>query len=91
MRFRRRAADVEAIRFDASAQGLEALKAFCGDSLGWVLRMPSGGAEAELCDRVGDDMVVRHVAVEGDWIVRDDDGSIHPCSPKVFERLYESV
>lgn len=91
VRFKRRSADVEAVCFDASAEGIEVLKGFCGDSLGLVLRPTSGPAEAELCTLEGDRMVVRHIALEGDWIVRDEDGFFHPCRPEVFKRLYEQT
>lgn len=33
--------------------------------------------------------LARVVAPEEDWIVRDPDGKIYPCSPEVFEALFE--
>lgn len=93
MRFRKRPIEVEAIRFSATSEGLDRLRSFCGGSLGRVIRVsPGGPAEAEICDpKDGRSLIVKHVATEGEWIVKDGDGSLHPCRPEIFESLYDPI
>lgn len=93
MRFRKRPVEVEAVRFEATREGIERLKAFCGESLGRVLRpAPSEPAEAEICTlEDGGVMRVRHVASEGDWVIKGILGEFYPCKPAVFESTYDPV
>lgn len=30
-------------------------------------------------------------ATRGDWIIKDSDGEIYPCKPKIFEQTYEEM
>lgn len=92
MRFRKRPVEVEAIRFSSTADGIERLKAFCGDSLGRVLQWQDMPAEAEICTlEDGSNMRVKHVATEGDWIIRGVKGEFYPCRNDIFEATYEAV
>jgi hypothetical protein len=93
MRFRKRPVEVEAVRFEVTKEGIEILKAFCGEALGRVLRPSSSSpAEAEICTlEDGKHMRVRHVAFEGDWVIKGIGGEIYPCKPDVFESSYEPV
>lgn len=93
MRFRKRPIEVEAVKFEATKEGIEILKSFCGDALGRVLRPDaSTPAEAEICTlEDGVHMSVRHVATEGDWVIKDATGEFYPCRPEVFASTYDPV
>jgi len=93
MRFRKIPVEVEAVRFDATEEGIDILKRFCGAALGRVIRSdPESAAEAEICTlEDGLRMVVRHVATEGDWVIKGEAGDFYPCKPDIFEKTYEQV
>jgi hypothetical protein len=93
MRFRKKPVEVMAIAFEATEDGIGRLRDFCGSALGRVIR-PSPGepAEAEICTQESDGkMFVRHIALEGDWVVRHPSGDLHPCRPDEFRIHYEPV
>lgn len=92
MKFRKKPVEVEAVRFYPSPEGLENLKVFCGVSLGRVLRGQGQPAEAEICTlEDGNRLVVRHIATEGDWVIKGIKGEYYPCKPDIFEATYEPV
>lgn len=33
----------------------------------------------------------RHIATEGDWIIKGVKGEFYPCKPDIFEKTYESL
>ena len=33
----------------------------------------------------------RHIAREGDWIIKGVHGEFYPCKPEIFEKTYEPV
>lgn len=92
MRYRRKSAEVYAVRFSATPEGIEELKSLCGLSLGRVIRPAAGSpAEAEICSLEGGRMVVTQVATEGDWVVMEPPGRLHVCGNDVFESKYEPI
>lgn len=92
MRFRKRPVEIEAVRFSATEEGVRELRSFCGGSLGRVLQWPDMPAEAEICTlEDGTNMRVKHIATEGDWIIRGVKGEFYPCKSDIFEATYEAV
>lgn len=92
MKFRKKPVEVEAVRFSATKEGIEELRSFCGESLGRVVRHPGLRPEAEICTlEDGRNMVVKHIATEGDWIIRGVKGEFYPCRNDIFEATYEAV
>lgn len=90
MRFRKKPVEVEAVRFCSTADGINDLRSFCGDSLGRVLQWPDMPAEAEICTlEDGTRAVVKHIATEGDWVIKGVKGEFYPCKPDIFEVTYE--
>ena len=94
MQFRKKPAVVEAIQFLYTTEGLADLHNFCGKSLGYVIKPRNAWvkAEAQICPL--DDStntVVKHIATEGDWIIRGINGECYACKPDVFEDTYERV
>jgi hypothetical protein len=94
MKFRKKPVVVDAIQFEYSASGIEKLKEFCGDALGSTnkLRHPKAIGEAEIRTlEDGVTLTVKHIATEGDWIVKGVLGEYYPVKPDIFEATYELV
>lgn len=94
MKFRKKPVVIEAIRFEYTKNGIEKLKQFCGDALGNVNknRHPDAKAEAQICTlEDGVHLTVKHIATEGDWIIKGVQGEFYPCRPDIFEATYEPV
>lgn len=92
MKFRKRPIEVEAVRFSPTAEGIAILRSFCGDALGRVLQWPDMPAEAEICTlEDGARAVVKHIATDGDWIVKGVRGEFYPCKSDIFEQTYEEL
>jgi hypothetical protein len=93
--FRKKPVEIEAIQFNYSQEGIDALRGFCGDKIGRVTkdRHPSAKGKAQIMtleDGSGD-MVAKHIATEGDWIIKGVKGEFYPCKPDIFEETYEAV
>jgi hypothetical protein len=76
---------VQAVRF--TADNIEGLREFCGDSLGAV-------TETEAHIRTledGSEHQVEHIATLGDYIIKGIKGEFYPCKPDIFEASYETT
>ena len=92
MKYRRRFSEVYAVRFSATPDGIEELKALCGSSLGRVVRAsPGEPAEAEIGSLEGGRMVVKYVVREGDWVVMEPPGVLRVCDHDLFCSMYEAA
>jgi len=92
MKFRKKPVVIEAVRFIYDEQGMIAVKSFCGTALGNVSkdRHPSALAEAEIGTlEDGVHLTVKHIATEGDWIIKGVQGEFYACKPDIFEQTYE--
>lgn len=94
MKFRKKPVIIEAVQFEYSTQGVINLEKFCGPSLkkigkdrhptakGWAwIGTLEDGAKGE----------AKHVATEGDWIIKGVQGEFYPCKPDIFEATYEEL
>lgn len=55
-------------------------------------RHPEAKAEAEICTlEDGNELHVKHIATEGDWIIKGVAGEFYACKPDIFEQTYERV
>ena len=94
MKFRKKPVVIEAIQFVYSEEGIAALKEFCGAALGKTnkYRHFSAQGEAEIGTlEDGVNLTVKHIATEGDWIIKGVQGEFYPCKPDIFEATYEHV
>jgi hypothetical protein len=94
MKFRKKPVVIDAIQFDYSTEGLKKLTEFCGDYLGNVrkARHPTALAEAEIGTlEDGVHLTVKHIATEGDWIIKGVQGEFYACKPDIFEQTYEKA
>ena len=92
MKYRKKPVVIEAEEFVYSNVGLSRLKLFCGDALGNVRknRHPFSKAEAEIKTlEDGGVMTVKHIATEGDFIIKGVQGEFYACKPDIFKATYE--
>jgi hypothetical protein len=92
MKFRKKPVVIEAVQFTYNEQDMIAVKAFCGSALGNVskARHPNARAEAEIGTlEDGVHLTVKHIATEGDWIIKGVQGEFYACKPDIFEQTYE--
>lgn len=84
---------VEAIEFVYNEEGFRALKEFCGAALGNVrkARHPDAKGEAELGTlEDGTVLKVKHIATEGDFIVKGIAGEFWAVKPEIFKQTYKA-
>lgn len=94
MKYRKVPIVIEAIKFEYSTEGIQKLKDFCGDVLGdtYKARHPDAKGEAVIKTlEDGSKAQVKHIATEGDYIIKGILGEFYPCKPEIFEKTYEAV
>ena len=92
MKFRKKPVVIDAVQFLYTTEGLAELHNFCGKSLGHVhkARHVNAKAEAEICTlEDGLKLQVKHIATEGDWIIRGVQGEFYACKPDICAQTYE--
>lgn len=86
---------VEVMKFEYHPTRIEELKEWMGDSLGRVVksRHPDAKAEAEIktLEDGSDTLTVRHIATEGDYIIKGFAGEFWAVKPDIFKETYESI
>ena len=85
---------IEAVQFTYLPGNLEELKVFCGAHIGKVSKMRHPNAKAEMEIGTLEDgkiLTVKHIATEGDWIIKGVQGEFYACKPDIFEATYEPV
>ena len=94
MKYRKKPVVIEAIKFEYSAAGIERLKQFCGPALGRTNKARSIHAigEAEIGTlEDGVNLTVKHIATEGDYIIKGVQGEFYAIKPDIFLKTYELV
>lgn len=94
MKFRKKPVVIEAVQFKYDEYGLADLQEFCGDALGDIRKARHIGAlaEAEIGTlEDGINLTVKHIATEGDWIIKGVQGEFYACKPDIFQATYEQV
>lgn len=92
MKYRKKPVVIEAMKFTYPPSG--ELLAWMGEAAGQIRMWRHLGAVAEMDVKTledGHDDRVRHVATNGDWIIRGVKGEFYPCKPDIFEQTYEAV
>ena len=94
MKFRKKPVVIEAIQFEYTDECLIQLKEFLGDSAGRAIKNRHPGAKAEfeiVTLEDGNVLKAKHIATEGDWIIKGVKGEFYACKPDIFEQTYERV
>jgi hypothetical protein len=94
MKFRKKPVVIDAMQFVYSTDGIKSLSEFCGSSLVSVGKDRHAGAVGWAQIGILEDGThgqAKHIATEGDWIIRGAFGDFYPCKPNFFEDTYESL
>ena len=94
MKYRKKPVIIDAIEFKYTNDGIQLLKEFCGTALGNIHkeRHPTAKGEAELGTlEDGVHLTVKHIATEGDFIIKGVQGELYACKPDIFWQTYERV
>lgn len=90
MKFRKKPVVIDAIQFVHNDDCIVQLKEFLGDSAGRVVKNGDNPAEFEIVTlEDGKFLSAKHVATEGDWIIKGVKGEFYACKPDIFEQTYE--
>ncbi|WP_209015557.1 hypothetical protein, partial [Roseibium sp. RKSG952] len=91
-KYRKKPVEIEAVQF--TYPPTDELKEFGGVHLKNLRKARHPGAKAEV-DIItledGSDGRAKHVATEGDWIIKGVKGELYSCKPDIFEATYERV
>ena len=85
---------VEAVQFVYTEEGIKELKTFCGDNLGDIYKARHVASKAEVQLKTLEDgnfLKVKHIATEGDFIVKGVNGEFWAVKPDIFKQTYEEV
>lgn len=88
--YRKKPVVIEAVEFTYPVS--EELKKFLGNNLGRVSknRHPEAKAEAEIKTlEDGCNLTVKHIATEGDYIIKGVQGEYYACKPDIFFKTYD--
>ena len=91
-KYRKKPVTIEAVQYTYPASNL--LKNWLGKFCGSESKQRHVGAKGELeviTLEDGFDNRVRHVATEGDYIIKGVQGEFYPCKPDIFERTYDPL
>lgn len=94
MKYRKRPVIIEAKQFKYNQDDLAELSRWMGESFGTFRKERHPDAVGELEVRTLEDggvLKVKHIATEGDWIIRGVQGEFYACKPDIFEQTYERV
>ena len=91
-KYRKKPVEITAVKFEYPPS--EDFMKFLGDAAGNLRKSRHAGALAELEIRTMEDGIdnrCKHVATEGDYIIRGVQGEFYPCKPDIFNATYEPV
>ncbi len=98
MKFRKKPAIVEAIKFEYTKDGVARLREFAGENVGLISKSIRSDRRAAAqiitsiinvdCDT---DEYRFEFAFEGDLVVKDGNGKFYTCNPNRFYREYEPI
>jgi hypothetical protein len=94
VKYRKKPVVIEAMKFEYTDECLTKLREFLGDSAGRAIknRHPDAKAEFEIVTlEDGKVLKAKHIATEGDWIIKGVQGEFYACKPDIFEQTYEEV
>jgi len=85
--YRKKPVVIEAVLWDGS--NLDEVKQFCAGAARYEL-MARGNYELVIGTlEDGEDLIAKHVASKGDWIIKGVQGEFYPCKPDIFEATYD--
>ena len=91
-KYRKKPVVIEAMQFLYNKETLQVLKTWMGDSMGRYDRKAGAKAELEIGTlEDGIHLTVKHIATEGDWIIKGVQNEFYACKPDIFEQTYDKA
>ena len=91
-KYRKKPVIIEAVEFVYPVS--DELRQFLGQSMGTIKKARHAEAKAELeiyTLEDGELLRAKHIATEGDFIIKGVQGEFYPCKPDIFKQTYELV
>lgn len=85
---------IEAMKFEYTTEAINSLREWAGEYIGNIskARHPSAKAEMQIGTlEDGVHLTVKHIATEGDFIIKGVQGEFYACKPDIFEMTYQKV
>jgi hypothetical protein len=92
--YRKKPVTVEAMQFIYDAENIKKLTDFCGSAIGNITkaRHPFALGEAEIGTlEDGIHLTVKHIATEGDYIIKGVAGEFYACKEPIFKCTYDFI
>ena len=94
MKYRKKPVVIEAVQFFYTQESYDELMKFCGSNIGsWGKdRHPDAKGWLQIVTLEDGDITtaqVKHIATEGDYIIKGVQGEFYACKPDSFEATYE--
>lgn len=95
-KYKKRPVVIEAVKFVYGGEDstVELIREWAKGNIGDVSKVKSMDAKAEMqiiTLEDGKDKQVKHIATEGDYIIKGVQGEFYPCKPDIFMETYEEV
>jgi hypothetical protein len=89
MKYRKKPVIIEAVKWDGTNDA--EIESFCSDSVYVPKNVKEDGKRFLMITTLedGPNNEAKHVAYEGDWIIKGVEGEFYPCKPAIFEKTYE--
>lgn len=91
-KFVKKPVEIEAIQFFYVPSCIDKIKEFCGVNAGVFHkeRHPTAKGEFEIVTLEDGEIIrAKHIATEGDWIIKGVQGEFYACNPDIFAMTYE--
>ena len=96
-KYKKRPVVIEAVKFEYTEECLLFLKDWLGDEMGTFGKARrfdpniKGWLQIETVKGGQDSYQVKHIATEGDYIIKGVQGEFYACKPDIFEQTYQQV
>jgi hypothetical protein len=94
-KFQKKPVVIEAVKFEYSAVCLAFLAKWLGGQMGTSGKsrnpLAKGWLEVGTLEDGSGSHQVKHIATEGDYIIRGVQGEFYACKPDIFEQTYQAV
>ena len=92
LKFRKKPVEIEAMQFVYPPTKI--FLSWLGSSAGAYRKDRHPYAKGEIVVKTledGQHLTAKHVATEGDWVIKGVHGEFYPCKPDIFDKTYDRV
>lgn len=92
--YRKKPVVIEAIQFLYTKERIQEIRDWAGAAIGHTTKARCIEAKGEMQIGTLEDgkvLTVKHIATEGDFIIKGVQGELYACKPDIFEQTYEEI